>query len=144
MPSIYFYTLNSGRYSSSEDLLKVVCRLTEKAVSHAHRVYILTKSAAQAERLDELLWQFKSTSFIPHIITSTSQEQTEDVGIGETLPPTNFNGMLINLSSHTIDSIDQYARVNEIVGPDDESLSQGRERYRSYRSAGVEIVTNKI
>lgn len=144
MPSIHFYTLNSGRYRDSEDVLKVACKLTEKAVSHAHQVYILTKSAAQAERLDELLWQFKSTSFIPHSLASKSQQQAEDVSLGETPPPEDFNGMLINLSRRIIDPINQFERVNEIVGPDDESLAQGRERYRSYRQSGAEIVTNKI
>ncbi|MFK7865034.1 MAG: DNA polymerase III subunit chi [Pseudohongiellaceae bacterium] len=144
MPSVHFYTLNPERYPSAEDTLGVACRLTEKAVNHSHSVYILTKSLAESIQLDDLLWQFKSTSFIPHGIYNQDQKQSVPVLLGHSLPPDDFRGMVINLSNKPLDPIDQFERINELVGGDDMSLAQGRERYRAYRSHGVEIVTNKI
>lgn len=144
MPSVHFYTLNPERYPSRDAVLGVACRLTEKAVRHAHKVYIQTKSPAETELLDELLWQFKSTSFIPHSILGTAANPPDQVLMSNKLPPEEFRGMVINLSDSALNSIGQFERVNELVAGDTESLAQGRERYRAYRSQGAEIVTNKI
>lgn len=141
--SVHFYTLNSQRYENADDVLNVVCRLTEKAVSHQHEVYIYTSSSSQSQQLDDLLWQFRSPSFVPHSQVTGSVNQHEQVMLGDSPPPESFNGMLINLSSAPV-SAAQFSRVNEFVGPDESSLIAGRERYRHYKAQGLEIVTNKI
>lgn len=140
--SVHFYTLNSQRYESA-DVLNVVCRLTEKAVGHQHEVYIYTSSQSQSQQLDDLLWQFRSPSFVPHSQVTGADSQNDQVMLGDSAPPESFTGMLINLSSAPV-SAAQFSRVNEIVGPDENSLVAGRERYRYYKAQGVEIVTNKI
>ncbi|MFT4887605.1 MAG: DNA polymerase-3 subunit chi [Pseudohongiellaceae bacterium] len=142
MASVHFYTLNSQRYESG-DVLNVVCRLTEKAVSHQHAVYIYTSSSSQSQQLDDLLWQFRSPSFVPHGQMTGPDAHHEQVMLGDSLPPESFKGMLINLSSAPV-SAAQFSRVNEFVGPDETSLVAGRERYRHYKAQGVDIVTNKI
>ncbi|MFT6092263.1 MAG: DNA polymerase-3 subunit chi [Pseudohongiellaceae bacterium] len=142
MASVHFYTLNSQRYESG-DVLNVVCRLTEKAVSHQHEVYIYTSSSSQSQQLDDLLWQFRSPSFVPHGQMTGSDIHHEQVMLGDSLPPKGFKGMLINLSNAPV-SAAQFSRVNEFVGPDEASLFAGRERYRHYKAQGVDIVTNKI
>lgn len=148
MSSVHFYTLNSERYESPDDVLNVVCRLSEKAISHQHNVYIHTASSRQSGRLDDLLWQFRRTSFVPHALRSSDsqneQVMDEQVMLGESAPPPSFTGMLINLSASPAPSISQFSRVNEIVGPDEASLNAGRDRYRHYKAQGLEIITNKI
>lgn len=143
MASVHFYTLHSQRYENAGDVLNVVCRLTEKAVSHDHEVYIYTSSSSQSQQLDDLLWQFRSPSFVPHSQVSGSDSGHEQVMLGDSPPPESFNGMLINLSRAPV-SAAKFSRVNEFVGPDETSLIAGRERYRHYKAQGVEIVTNKI
>ncbi len=142
MASVHFYTLNSQRYESG-DVLNVVCRLTEKAVSHQHEVYIYTSSSSQSQQLDDLLWQFRSQSFVPHGQMTGPDSLHEQVMLGDSLPPESFGGMLINLSTAPGPAA-QCSRVNEFVGPDETSLVAGRERYRHYKAQGIEIVTNKI
>ncbi len=142
MASVHFYTLNSQRYESG-DVLNVVCRLTEKAVSHQHEVYIYTSSSSQSQQLDDLLWQFRSQSFVPHGQMTGPDSLPEQVMLGDSLPPESFGGMLINLSTAPVPAA-QFSRVNEFVGPDETSLVAGRERYRHYKAQGIEIVTNKI
>ena len=48
--------------------LEFACRIAEKAYTQAHRVYVHAASAAEAARLDELLWTFRDTSFVPHAL----------------------------------------------------------------------------
>ena len=143
MANVHFYTLHSQRYENATDVLNAVCCLTEKAVSHQHEVYIYTSSPSQSQQLDDLLWQFRSASFVPHSQMASADGRHEQVILGDSPPPESFTGMLINLSSAPV-SAAQFSRVNEFVGPDESSLIAGRERYRHYKAQGAEIVTNKI
>ena len=144
MASVHFYTLSAQRYESAGDVLNVVCRLTEKAVGHQHEVYIHTSSPTQSQQLDDLLWQFRSSSFVPHSQMAGSGSHHDQVILGDSPPPKSFKGMLINLSSAPVGSVAQFSRVNEFVAPHEASLIIGRERYRHYKAQGIEIVTNKI
>ena len=50
--------------------LRYACRLAEAAVERGERVYLQTASAAEAQRLDDLLLTFNDRSFLPHEIFS--------------------------------------------------------------------------
>ncbi len=64
MTSIHFVetTLNEQK-----DLL---CRWTERFYSERKRVRIVVDSTAAAQLIDQLLWTFSQSSFIPHAIFS--------------------------------------------------------------------------
>lgn len=53
-------------YSGVDDKLHTACRLSAKAVQQGLKVMIYTPDAQVTEQLDQLLWTFSSTSFIPH------------------------------------------------------------------------------
>lgn len=143
-PPVHFYTLSSERYDSAHDALIVACRLTEKAVGRGHQVYIHTASQLQAQQLDDLLWQFRDTSFLPHGLANDSTTHDQPVTIGEQPPSDQFSDMLINLSNQAVASVGRFSRVNELVGPDEASLVRGRDRYRHYKTQNVEIATYKL
>ena len=48
--------------------LTLACRVTEKAYQAGHRIYLRCEDAQQANELDELLWTFSQSSFVPHQI----------------------------------------------------------------------------
>jgi DNA polymerase-3 subunit chi len=63
MTDIDFYIL-----SAQEPLqrLDFACRLVEKAYRSRCKVYIHFDTEAQAKTFDELLWNYRDNSFIPH------------------------------------------------------------------------------
>jgi len=82
MTRIDFYLLTGdaagGETAISKDM--AVCRLTNKAFLLGHRVYIHTADAAEAQRLDNLLWTFSAGSFIPHAASHDASDDSRDGG----------------------------------------------------------------
>lgn len=141
MTQVRFYALKS---KENEARLQFACRLIEKAYSLGHNIYVQAASAEQAKTLDELLWQFSPSSFVPHGIAGSESAQAEVVVIGEKLPAASHTDVLINLGSEPSTAHGQFARINEIITADEESLLQGRKRYRFYKEQGYQAETFKI
>ena len=140
MTQISFYTLSEEGLDAR---ILFACRLTDKAWKLGHRVFIQTQSMEQAKRLDDMLWQYQASSFVPHCLL---HEKTGDepVVISPELPHGSHHDVLINLSAGTHASHLDFARVNEIVSADQDSLKQGRVRYRFYQDQGHSPATHKI
>ena len=141
MTQVNFYTLQDG---DEERCLLVACRLTEKARQLGHRVFIQTESSEQARQLDELLWQFKTVSFVPHSLLETEQPDKEAVAIGTARQLQFHSDVLINVSGEACHGHERFSRISEIVGADKISLKQGRENYRYYQSQGYSPETHKL
>ncbi|MDD9891843.1 MAG: DNA polymerase III subunit chi [Gammaproteobacteria bacterium] len=125
---------------NDEARLLVACRLAEKAYSLGHQIFIQVEDAQQQGQLDQLLWEFKSSSFVPHA-TSSSMATPVEIGLSAAAA---HQDVFINLSSKQCDRYNQFNRINEIVGPDEESLAAGRQNYRFYLTQGFKPETHKI
>lgn len=141
MTQVNFYTLPSSELQAR---LLFVCRLAEKAHSLGHRIHIQTDSEQQSKLLDDLLWQYSATSFIPHGISANGDEHEEPVSLGSSLTGAQHADVLINLSEQPCQAGDQFARINEIISADENSLEQGRIRYRFYKEKAYRIETFKL
>ncbi len=145
MTQVNFYTLASTEPNAR---LLFVCRLTEKARELGHQVFIQTATPAESKLLDDLLWQFKTASFIPHELVQTGKIVSRPgncaVQISAQDAPADFKDVLINLTGKSCDLHREYARINEVIAADQDSILAGRERYRNYRDAGATLETFKI
>jgi DNA polymerase-3 subunit chi len=121
-----------------------VCRLTEKAYSLGHRIHIQTESDQQSYLLDDLLWQYAPSSFIPHRTLDGSNDSRDPVSLGTSLAGAKHADVLINLGKQASQAADQFSRINEIISADSESLEQGRHRYRDYKGKDYQIETFKL
>ena len=140
MTQISFYTLSE---EGSDARILFAFRLIDKAWKLGHRVFIQTQSTEQAKRLDDMLWQYQATSFVPHGLLD-EKTGNESIVISSQLPDGSHDDVLINLSADTHTSHLDFARVNEIVSADQDSLEQGRVRYRFYKDQGHSPETHKI
>ena len=137
MTQVEFYILENDQ---SREM--IACHLVEKAWQQQHRVHIHTESAAQAKKLDEMLWSFSDDSFIPHEIGSHN-EKLATVSIDHAADPV-CHEMLINLAAEVPVFFSRFERVTEIIDDDPQHKESGRERYRFYRDRGYELSTQKI
>lgn len=123
------------------------CRLAEKASRQHARVYLHATSAAQAQRLDELLWTFAQGSFVPHRVVESADERPPDepVLIGYSLgaAPADCE-VLINLDGDMPQLVDACRRVVEVVDNEPGRREQGRARYRLYRERGLQPRVHRL
>ena len=124
--------------------LRFACRLTEKAYGLKHRVHLHTASAAEAERLDELLWTYRQGSFIPHDLMASTPDDSSPVTIGDGEHQDPAGDLLINLGDTIPAFFDQFARVAEIIDGTEDCRRLGRERYGVYRDNGYQPNTHQI
>lgn len=142
MANVDFYILSNSAASDSE---LFACRLTEKAYSLGHQVFILADDNSQAARLDNLLWTYRDASFIPH-----QQNNSEDIdspvliGCNEALPGSFTPQLLINLSQTVPAFYADFQRIAEIVCGNEEQRQQSRSHYVTYKNAGLSIDTHDM
>lgn len=141
MTEVFFYILEDEAANATA---RFACRLTEKAHGEGHRAFIHVADAAQASAIDDLLWQFRQGSFVPHA-TIDALEADDDltpVVIGSGEPPAGFDDVLINLGGEVGPFFSRFARHNEIVGPAE--VAAARQRYRFFKDRGYHLTTHKI
>lgn len=140
-PQIDFYI---SQAATSEQRLLLACRLADKAYHSGHRVYLHCANTEQAQRLDDLLWQFQPTSFVPHIVIDNpsaedrAEHRTHDepVRIGSGRSNWANQDVLINLGENVPENFAEFARVLEIVVQDDGVLNTTRDHWRHYKQLG--------
>ena len=140
MYHVGFYVLNDK--SAKE---KFACALVQKIYKQGEKIFIHTLSKLAAETLDDTLWTFQDTSFLPHALATEANNQDTPIIIGtyDQIIPAHFSIML-NLADEIPSIPDTIERVLEIVSGDQTERQQARKRYASYRDQGHKLAKHMI
>ena len=136
MQNVHFYVIKSGHRE------RIVCQIAEKAVTQGHRVHIRVADMEAAKSLDTQMWTFRDQSFLPHSVGQSPSPHVRVTIHDEWLPQE--RDVLINLAQDIAEEYESFARVAEVVGPDDETKSHGRARVRQYREHGFQPEFHEI
>ena len=117
--------------------LSVAVRLADKAFQRGHRIFINAVDEAQARTLDELMWSFRPSSFLPHGLHG--QEHSDTVAIGWGQEPHNHSDLLINLQLEIPSFFSRFQRVAEVVTQDPDSLEALRASWTFYKERGYQL-----
>ena len=141
MPTVDFYVMSDP---APDAHLRYACRLAEQAVDLGKCVFIRATSGDEAKRIDDLLWTFGDRSFLPHEIATAASPSHPRIRIliGDS-PPKSFRDTVINLSRDTpVD--DSIQCIVELVPNEPERKGLARERFKQYRTRGIEPVTHNV
>tara|TARA_R110002049_G_scaffold9501_7_gene48334 strand:- start:1277 stop:1702 length:426 start_codon:yes stop_codon:yes gene_type:complete len=141
MTRVSFYILKG---SEDHDRQVFACRLIEKAYKQGNQIYIHTDNADKAEQINQVLWSFRTDSFVPHQFIDSANADNCPVLIGYNSKPPRLMDLLINLGDEQPIFFSQFERVAEFINDDKELKLLGRERYRFYQQRGYELSTHKI
>ena len=139
MTRVDFYVVKS---SGADARLSVAARLTEKALGRGHRVFINCDSQDQLAMLDDYLWRFKPSSFVPH--SPVSNDTEEQVVLGFEDAPGSHNDVLINLALAPPSFFARFERVAEVVTQDESSLAALRDAWRHYKDRGYPLTKHDL
>ncbi len=140
MPRADFYLIDKPRFRAEPLLL--VCELAKKAFAGEQPTLVLVRSPSQAEALDELMWAFDETAFIPHQIAGDEDDAVTAVLI---VPPgvaTPDRTLVINLRDECAPGL--FERVLEVVPADEAERAGSRERWKTYKAAGFEVAKHDM
>ncbi len=140
MTRVDFHVLAPGRRGGAEH---AACALAAELFAAGRRVYIHTDDATASARLDDLLWTFQDTSFVPHGRAGTQGDEPP-VLIGETEPPPAAGDALINLRPDVPACFSRFAQVLEIVPADAAGKAAARARWRHYKERGYPLTNRDL
>jgi len=128
-PRIDFYKLNSQNRTR---INKFCCQLADKALKMGSPVFVRTRDETESHVLDDIMWTFSDSSFVPHTIQGDTEDSDAAVIIGHSAS-TSKAYLLINLSDELPENTLNYERVAEIISDAPENLQNGRARYAAYK-----------
>lgn len=132
MTKVDFYQV-----SDDEQPLVFCCRLIDLAWRQGHEIYVHTASASEASTLDQLLWEFRPESFLPHGMLTDATPAPIQLGFGD--DPGFHNDVLVNTSGVIPEFFSRFNRVTEIVPHESQLRANARLNYRFYKDRGYPL-----
>ena len=136
-----FYLVVSERFRDRPLLL--VAKLAQKAFASGQPTLVLARDQAQAEALDDQLWDMGEDEYIPHQIAGSDEDDSEaDVLI---VPPgvaAPMRPLVINLRDEAVAG--GFERVLEVVPSDESARAPLRERWKQYQAAGLQVAKHDM
>lgn len=142
MQQVDFYILSG----SKADTYLFLATLTEKAYHSNRTVFIFTNNLRESMLIDDLLWTYKNTSFLPHTLCQTKQIVEDDPILISHEPPSVQKEILINLASPVPEFTTLFDQVIEIVCEDEKNRQESRAKYRQYQQlkCKIQVTTHSL
>lgn len=147
MKKVIFYLIeNGGEQASSSPLLcheKLACDKIVEAWQQRQRILVACQEQAQAERIDEYLWQLETDTFVPHNLVG------EGLSMGgspveicwKEKRSSGKRQLLINLQDTFPEFAPLYDEIIDFVPADEQGKNLARERYKTYKNVGFNLKT---
>lgn len=140
-------------HSNVADKLQYACRLARRIWSdtqsgHPVRNIVMVAEKADLQKLNDLLWTFSSTDFLPHcFIEDESASETPivltDNFASPALAQVPHADVMIHLGMRMPQDVPalvaRFPRIVEVVTVNEAERLAGRERYKAYRELGHEL-----
>ena len=131
-------------YIHVKDKWSTTCRLVAKAYSRGLKVALLCPNASTCKELDDLLWSFSPTAFIPHCHANHPEAAESPVTLLDENSAPLHDDVLVNLHPQWPPQFSRFKRLVEIVSEDEEDKKLARARFKFYRDRGYEIRTHDL
>ena len=136
MPRADFYLIAKPRFRAEP--LRLVCELARKAHDAGLWTLVLARDLAQAEQLDDLLWDMGEDVFIPHQVAGMDVDEDEAaVLIAPPEADAPLRPLVINLRDAAVEG--GIERVLEVVPADESARGPLRQRWKQYQARGFEV-----
>lgn len=143
MPTVSFYILESPNI---QDYFKTIVQLTLKAFEAEHQILIHSNHPNILKPIDDYLWSFSTTSFIPHVLANNDNDidEIDPIILASFEPTQTTKDLLIQLGDNIPNNFQAYHRIIEVLYSEPTNLVKGRERFKFYRQNGIEPTTVKL
>lgn len=130
------------------DRLGYACRLLRKAHARGAKV-VVSAPEPTLSRLDELLWTFEPTAFVPHLHPAPGATVAPGLGptpiwLVERVEQAPYHEVLLNLGDELVAGFESFERVIEIVPADEAPKQAARRRWKHYADRGYVLKRHEV
>ena len=140
-------------HSNVSNKLEYACRLTRKIWSATPegepvRNIVMVGDKADLQKLNELLWSFSSTDFLPHCFIDDEVAAETPIVLTDDFSSSALNGIPhadvmiylgMRMPADVAALVARFPRIVEVVTVDEAERLAGRERFKAYRELGHEL-----
>ena len=140
-------------HSNVSDKLEYACRLTRKIWSatpegESVRNIVMVGEKTDLQKLNELLWAFSNTDFLPHCFIDDEAAAETPIVLTDDFASAALNSIphadvMIHLGMRMPTDVPalvaRFPRIVEVVTVNEAERLAGRERYKAYRELGHEL-----
>jgi DNA polymerase-3 subunit chi len=140
-------------HSNVADKLEYACRLTRKIWSATPegqpvRNIVIVGEKSDLKKLDELLWSFSNTDFLPHCFIDDEAASETPIVLSESFVSPSLASIphadvMVHLGMRMPEDVPalvaRFPRIVEVVTVNEAERLAGRERYKAYRELGHEL-----
>lgn len=149
---VSFYALNEASTDSASAVkpeITLTAKLTYEFIQKRKRVTIICESQAQAEMLDEHLWDQPADKFIPHNLYGEGPEMGTPAqiiwqSVYSQQKQLKNKQVVICLSQSMINYNQGIGTIIDFVPNEDTLKAKARDRYKLYKQAGLQLEYNTI
>lgn len=125
------------------DKLDYSCRLLRKAYRNGARL-VVTAESELLQQLDQLLWRYSATEFLPHCPSNAAAHITGVTPIWladqlDTCPTVSAGCVLINLGQHVPGGFERFERFIEVASHLESDRLAARDRWKHYKKGGYSL-----
>jgi DNA polymerase-3 subunit chi len=126
------------------DRLAAAADWLRQAWEERRAVFVFAPEAAQAQRLDHLLWSQPATGFVPHCAGDSPLAGETPIVIAADPERAGRFDCLLNLGNEVPPAFSRFEELVEIVSVEEEVRLPARERFKFYRQRGYALDNQDI
>ncbi len=134
-------------HTGVDDVLAFACRLLRKAQRQGAQL-VCTAPLPLLDALDKALWAFEEREFVPHVRwpgAAPAVLQRTSIWLSappsDAAPPAWGDRIVVNLGAALAPEwVPALPRLIEVVGAEEGPATRGRERWRAYKAAGLNVL----
>lgn len=136
MPQFSFYQVMDALPASVDRALP---KLLEKALGAGHKIVVACPTAERARRLNDTLWNYDSSSFLPHGTEEDGNAELQPVYITAEGENPNSADILLKVSGAAVEDVSAYSRVLDVFEAAEGQKQSARKRYKALKDEGAEL-----
>lgn len=131
MSEIRFYHLQKQSLDTALPLI------LEKAYEGGHRSLVRMSDAKEVERMNNILWNYKRNTFLPHGSKKEGHALQQPIWLSDKHDNPNEANVLILTQGVEADDIGNFSLCCEMLdGRDENAVKAARQRWKLYQEAG--------
>ena len=124
------------------------CRLVRK-VARSGASVVLAGPAPTLAHFDRALWTFDELEFLPHVLLQPGQPMAHrlpvvNVWLVQDASESSHHEVLVNLGAEAPAGFESFAKLIEVVTPDEDDRAAARLRWKHYASRGYAITRHEV
>ena len=130
---------------NAPDKLHYSCRLLRKVYRSGAKA-VVTAEPELLRQLDQLLWSYSTTEFLPHC-RGDSPHQTmaaTPIWLTEQLDACPSGSVLINLGQQVPSDFERFERFIEVASSQESDRLAARDRWKYYRNRGYSLKRHEL